>query len=529
MEATINQFESDNRARSEIRKELDSCRDEFNDLQNTRKFEKSNLETELTNLRMKNSQLNSMNSNFKIEKSKFEIELNTLHASIRALETSKSQLLSENSDLKTAKNQIERENESLKHRIRNAEICCEDGFGRLNDQCIDFDEFCMNGQESSKSCSDGYENKCTDIDECSTGAHDCDSNANCKNLRGSYECTCDTNLGFYGNGKTCSTPYQIQYQPPIPNDDNSAYSNNRIGIQNSISMIQPEQQAAIIYIIAIPNGDNLNTLFHYIESFYDKMIALTADMITKPEFRLVHRATKPDLTTSRWRRSSAPDWMFSLKEYTCEVDGLNELGYMVTDIKSCIAVYYSFESCFRTKVSESANAICVGNAYHALYEDLARESERIALQFSVQPFSVERAVRFRDEAVYKFSSPGAMSYSQLLIECNKDDVFADSALIITDARYNHGRWKDSFEQRVYAWTELNKCVLSNAQNAPRKYEGMPSACSNYLRRNQPENALINVDKRKECPMIPDSRNSFSKNLLVLIAEKFFETLNVYSN
>ncbi|KAL9974366.1 hypothetical protein ACROYT_G011390 [Oculina patagonica] len=41
-----------------------------------------------------------------------------------------------------------------------------------------------------------------DIDECITGNHDCDVNANCTNTVGGHNCTCKA--GFYGNGSSCS-------------------------------------------------------------------------------------------------------------------------------------------------------------------------------------------------------------------------------------------------------------------------------------------------------------------------------------
>ena len=40
-----------------------------------------------------------------------------------------------------------------------------------------------------------------DIDECSSGSHDCDVNANCTNSNGSYSCTC--NEGYSGKGDSC--------------------------------------------------------------------------------------------------------------------------------------------------------------------------------------------------------------------------------------------------------------------------------------------------------------------------------------
>ena len=40
-----------------------------------------------------------------------------------------------------------------------------------------------------------------DVDECSEGLSDCHANATCKNIVGSFTCTC--NKGFVGDGKTC--------------------------------------------------------------------------------------------------------------------------------------------------------------------------------------------------------------------------------------------------------------------------------------------------------------------------------------
>jgi len=41
-----------------------------------------------------------------------------------------------------------------------------------------------------------------DVDECSASIPVCDVNADCKNTRGSYRCSCKA--GFAGDGKTCS-------------------------------------------------------------------------------------------------------------------------------------------------------------------------------------------------------------------------------------------------------------------------------------------------------------------------------------
>lgn len=44
-----------------------------------------------------------------------------------------------------------------------------------------------------------------DVDECSdTDANDCDVNARCDNLPGSFDCTCA--VGYAGDGKTSCVP-----------------------------------------------------------------------------------------------------------------------------------------------------------------------------------------------------------------------------------------------------------------------------------------------------------------------------------
>ncbi len=42
----------------------------------------------------------------------------------------------------------------------------------------------------------------TDIDECSEGSHTCDKNATCTNTDGSFKCQCE--IGFSGDGHTCT-------------------------------------------------------------------------------------------------------------------------------------------------------------------------------------------------------------------------------------------------------------------------------------------------------------------------------------
>ena len=54
------------------------------------------------------------------------------------------------------------------------------------------------------SCKIGYTGSgynCTDINECTTGQHQCSVNADCMNTDGSYACQCK--FGYFGNGTTC--------------------------------------------------------------------------------------------------------------------------------------------------------------------------------------------------------------------------------------------------------------------------------------------------------------------------------------
>lgn len=49
----------------------------------------------------------------------------------------------------------------------------------------------------------------SDIDECATNADNCNDNATCTNTGGSFTCTC--NSGYYGDGVTCNSKFQIKH------------------------------------------------------------------------------------------------------------------------------------------------------------------------------------------------------------------------------------------------------------------------------------------------------------------------------
>ena len=292
---------------------------------------------------------------------------------------------------------------------------------------------------------------------------------------------------------------------------------------------KPEKKAPIIYIVAIVNDDGIGALYSHVESFYNQMKSEIGHL--NPQFRLVHRANGDELTTED-TKTRAPTTGY----YTCRDDKFHR--YMVTNITDCEEKHNGFHDCFHTKVPDSANVICVGNAYHAMYEDLMNSNaqsaseglpNRTALQFSVHPFSSQHEGRFAAGAVYNFENSyhHVHNYDDLLEECNRDNLFADSALIITDARYAGGKWKDSFSStNRKAWSELNRCALKNAQKADQKYGGTPRECANYLNARQPEYVLTDVEKRNECPMIPEfgKANGKSAKLPVDIAKAFAATI-----
>ena len=52
-----------------------------------------------------------------------------------------------------------------------------------------------------------------DINECSASPSVCDSNANCRNTKGSYLCSC--NVGFTGDGKTCKGKKEVLHKGDV--------------------------------------------------------------------------------------------------------------------------------------------------------------------------------------------------------------------------------------------------------------------------------------------------------------------------
>ncbi|MEZ4266442.1 MAG: clostripain-related cysteine peptidase [Myxococcota bacterium] len=92
-----------------------------------------------------------------------------------------------------------------------ATACGGDGDNGSSDPCAALtcgaNAACATAADGTASCAcdAGYEGDgttCTDIDECTTDAHDCDANAACANSAGAFTCAC--NDGYTGDGKTCT-------------------------------------------------------------------------------------------------------------------------------------------------------------------------------------------------------------------------------------------------------------------------------------------------------------------------------------
>ena len=160
---------------------------------------------------------------------------------------------------------------------------------------------------------------------------------------------------------------------------------------------------------------------------------------------------------------------------------------------------------------------------------------RVAVQFTVQPFSDSNKGRFAANGVYDFSLSD-LKWDSFVQACNAPDMFADSAMIITDAEYAKSGytdiWSHSFEDgmgKYLAWTELTKCALSEAQDVPNKYSGVPEECKAYLQAGRSESTLTNILNRKKCPMIPNFGHSDKSTALpVDIANAFTQTLQPFT-
>ena len=82
---------------------------------------------------------------------------------------------------------------------------------------------------------------CADTDECALGLHNCDDNASCINLYGSYECSCDN--GFTGNGENCFDVDECEIENTCGN--NGVCRTSRVLTAVVVTTVMPELVAPV--------------------------------------------------------------------------------------------------------------------------------------------------------------------------------------------------------------------------------------------------------------------------------------------
>ena len=86
----------------------------------------------------------------------------------------------------------------------------------------------------------------TDINECTSGQHNCDSNAVCKNTVGSFTCQCKT--GYTGDGRSCSGKVLILGGHP---SWRPALLINSNGEQEELGCFQPDSNTQAIWACSV--------------------------------------------------------------------------------------------------------------------------------------------------------------------------------------------------------------------------------------------------------------------------------------
>ncbi|XP_031564631.1 uncharacterized protein LOC116300012 [Actinia tenebrosa] len=105
-----------------------------------------------------------------------------------------------------------------------------------------------------------YEGKhCKDVDECTTGQHDCSVNATCTNTIGSFNCKCKN--GYLGNGNICIKQEKIQESDILNDFGNDSY----LAALNTFMDEVPEDIVKISWFRCWSgknDGFNVPTTFH---------------------------------------------------------------------------------------------------------------------------------------------------------------------------------------------------------------------------------------------------------------------------
>lgn len=302
---------------------------------------------------------------------------------------------------------------------------------------------------------------------------------------------------------------------------------------------KPCQPVVVLYILPIIDDDGIVFYYdqtrYFLEAFMSKLYESRGDWGAWLHVRLVHQSE-----SIRVRRAVRGD---AFKCYE------NRDDYMVTEIPQNILkdlIYRSFANFrrfFASRVPDMASS-CDAFAYDAMYKDLNAykrvQDDVKALQLTLQPFSIHYSARLTHDALYgpHFQEGPNSAYRQLLGQCNRDDMFVDSALIFTNGEYTNDEWVDSltttsFKARIHAWTELLKCVISDAPNdAPNKLAPMSpnDSCFDYENGYSHYTQLTDHNLRNTCPMIPNRDRPFeTAQLIRTLAHDFVKSVDMVTS
>ena len=236
-------------------------------------------------------------------------------------------------------------------------------------------------------------------------------------------------------------------------------------------------------------------------------------------------------------------------------------GYLVTEINHAIlqdlisSNPYPLQEFFNLRSADLASS-CELFAYKAMYEDLINfrreHPDAKALQFTMLPFSDKSQARLNADATYTFlntpedafTPEDRRQYENVINNCNAKNMFSDSALVFTDAKYYNKAWLDSLNGHKagkYTYTNFLKCAIAEAYNdAPDMcvsdtpdYDPSNDCCSGYLQTDpRDEKSLTNVGRRKHCPMIPDfkeysNNKGITPEVITNIARAFVDTIDKF--
>ena len=218
------------------------------------------------------------------------------------------------------------------------------------------------------------------------------------------------------------------------------------GVIESKSEVTP----VVLYITPLVDDDGIVFYYDQTRAFLETfMIDLNKAHSDWPEWlhvRLVHHAhaetvrRRAMMPKNQRRRNTKATPRDAFKCYEGKDDYKvteirhQDLRELMNDAKNAA----NFKRFFAKNVPDLASS-CEAFAYDAMYKDLnafKRQTHDVikygntkALQFTIQPFSIHYSARLTHDALYgpNFQGGPNSAYQKLLGQCNRDDMFVDSA------------------------------------------------------------------------------------------------------